>query len=218
MKTVFISISLQAKHWRIDNKCETLPLYITFGDVTFTLVGKEHLNCVTKQYIFYFMISPNKGLCDQIWNISTCSLLAWNAVWHSTQLRAKYPNLLLLCPTTWKTTSCIDTFFPLPSVRLQAVDSSPWGAHWGRCGAASDQSELELCVTCKGEAPECDNSWVLKWSFSAWGERNRRQRECCRLWKESTPFVGSLKTETWYPLVFSFKAVGYSVMSSKQSN
>lgn len=53
----------------------------------------------------------------------------------------------------------------------------------GGGGAATDQSELELCVTCKGEAPECDNSWVLTWSFSAWGERNRRQRECGPLWK-----------------------------------
>ncbi len=28
-------------------------------------------------------------------SLSTCSFLAWTSVWHSTRLRAKYPNLLL---------------------------------------------------------------------------------------------------------------------------
>lgn len=49
-------------------------------------------------------------------------------------------------------------------------------AHRGRCGSTNHQSELELCVTCKGEAPECGNSWVSKWGFSAWREATKRPR------------------------------------------
>lgn len=99
-------------------------------------------------------------------SLSTCSILARSAMWHSTILGAKFPNLLLFqCATRLINRLPHRHFLPRFSPhhdRLQAVGSSPWGARPGRCGAASDQSELELCVTCKGEAPERDNSWVFK--------------------------------------------------------
>lgn len=114
-----------------------------------------------------------------------------------------------ICPQTDNLPSAVTRSSLCPHT---TVGSIFWEARWGRCGAASDQSELELCVTCKGEAPECDNSCVLKWGFSAWGERNRWQRDCSLLWKESTPFVDSFKTETCYPPVFPIKTANSSAV------
>lgn len=55
------------------------------------------------------------------------------------------------------------------------------GEDW--CGGpTSHQTELELCVTCKGEAPECDNSWLFKVKlFQPQGEGGRKEgSEGCR--------------------------------------
>lgn len=152
-------------------------------------------------------------------SLSTCYLFGMRhyVTQHPTEGQVSRSAPFPICPQPTKLHPALtlSSLCPL-SVRLQALGSF-WEARWGRCGSASDQSELELCMTCKGEAPECDNSCVLKWSFSAWGERNRWQRECSLLWKESTPFVGSLKTETCYPLVFSFKAANYSVICQSRT-
>lgn len=145
---------------------------------------------------------PGKELLDWICQVTEYMFsvgLKHHVTQHHTESQIPKSAPLPICPQPNKAPPALTLSSLSPVTDCKQWPAARGGARRGRCGAASDQSELELCVTCKGEAPECDNSWVFKWSFSAWRERNRWQRAAV---KRVNSFCWLFKTETCYLLVF----------------